>query len=139
MANGLKVKRGTKAHIPTLEAGEFGFATDTYELFIGDGASNHQLAMVDSPALTGTPTAPTAAGGSNTTQIATTAFVRGEINAITPASIGAAASGHNHDSAYLGISATAADSTKWAGANKTISTSEPSGGSDGDIWFKRES
>lgn len=36
-------------------------------------------APLASPALTGTPTAPTAAVGTNTTQIATTAFVRAEI------------------------------------------------------------
>ena len=36
-------------------------------------------APVDSPALTGTPTAPTAISGTNTTQIATTAFVESEI------------------------------------------------------------
>jgi len=30
----------------------------------------------------------------------------------------------------------AANSTKWDGAAKTVSTSDPSGGSDGDIWFK---
>jgi hypothetical protein len=35
-------------------------------------------APLASPALTGTPTAPTAAGGTNTTQIATTAFVIGQ-------------------------------------------------------------
>jgi hypothetical protein len=39
-------------------------------------------APLASPALTGTPTAPTAAVGTNTTQVATTAFVQG--NAITP-------------------------------------------------------
>lgn len=33
-----------------------------------------------SPALTGTPTAPTATSGTNTTQVATTAFVKGEID-----------------------------------------------------------
>ena len=33
-------------------------------------------ADINSPALTGTPTAPTAAGGTSTTQIATTAFVQ---------------------------------------------------------------
>lgn len=33
-------------------------------------------APTDSPSFTGTPTAPTAAAGTNTTQIATTAFVR---------------------------------------------------------------
>lgn len=27
---------------------------------------------------------------------------------------------------------------RWDGANKTVSTSAPSGGSDGDIWFQRE-
>jgi hypothetical protein len=35
-----------------------------------------------SPALTGTPTAATAVGGTNTTQLATTAFVRGEVSAL---------------------------------------------------------
>jgi hypothetical protein len=35
-----------------------------------------------SPALTGVPTAPTAAAATNTTQIATTAFVRGEVTAL---------------------------------------------------------
>lgn len=38
-------------------------------------------APLASPALTGTPTAPTAANGTNTTQIATTAFVNAEIEA----------------------------------------------------------
>ena len=37
-----------------------------------------------SPALTGTPTAPTASAGTNTTQIATTAYVRGEVSALKP-------------------------------------------------------
>ena len=37
-------------------------------------------APLDSPALSGTPTAPTASTGTNTTQIATTAFVQGEIS-----------------------------------------------------------
>ncbi len=39
-------------------------------------------APLASPALSGTPTAPTAAAATNTTQIATTAFVRGEINSL---------------------------------------------------------
>ena len=38
------------------------------------------LAPLASPAFTGTPTAPTAASGTNTTQLATTAFVQGEIS-----------------------------------------------------------
>lgn len=45
---------------------------------VGDATNWETLASVlfDSPALTGTPTAPTASPGTNTTQIATTAFVR---------------------------------------------------------------
>lgn len=39
-----------------------------------------EKAPLESPDLTGTPTAPTAASGTNTTQIASTAFVRGELN-----------------------------------------------------------
>ena len=46
-------------------------------------------APLASPALTGTPTAPTAAGGNSTTQIATTAFVAGEINRVIDAAPGA--------------------------------------------------
>lgn len=44
----------------------------------GLAASLAALAPLASPALTGTPTAPTAAAGTNTTQIATTAFVMGQ-------------------------------------------------------------
>ena len=47
----------------------------------GDFALKADLA---SPALTGTPTAPTATGGTNTTQIATTAYVQGEIAGFAP-------------------------------------------------------
>lgn len=44
-----------------------------------DGQHGSYYAPIDSPALTGTPTAPTAAATTNTTQIATTAFVRTEV------------------------------------------------------------
>ena len=46
-------------------------------------------APLASPALTGTPTAPTATGGTNTTQIATTAFVTGEIARVIDSAPGA--------------------------------------------------
>ena len=42
--------------------------------------THSKLAPKASPAFTGTPTAPTAAVGTNTTQLATTAFVQTEIN-----------------------------------------------------------
>lgn len=46
---------------------------------LGNVTNESKATMFTSPALTGTPTAPTAAGGTNTTQIATTAFVINEI------------------------------------------------------------
>jgi len=47
MANTLQVIRGAKASLPTLNSGEFGFCTDTYEVFIGDGSDNHQVVTYD--------------------------------------------------------------------------------------------
>jgi len=43
----IKIKRGTEGDIPTLAAGEPGFTTDTYKLFVGDGATNRQIASGD--------------------------------------------------------------------------------------------
>lgn len=45
MANLIQVKRGLYASLPTLAAGELGFSTDTYQVHIGDGAANHELAL----------------------------------------------------------------------------------------------
>ena len=58
--------------------------------FLTTDGSNASWGQVDltpyaplaSPALTGIPTAPTASGGTNTTQIATTAYVQGELSGI---------------------------------------------------------
>lgn len=50
-------------------------------------------AKIASPAFTGTPTAPTAAADTNTTQLATTAFVLGQAGNATPAMNGTAAAG----------------------------------------------
>jgi len=47
----------------------------------------------ESPALTGTPTAPTAAADTNTTQVATTAYVIGQAGSTTPTTLGTAAVG----------------------------------------------
>lgn len=47
-----------------------------------DGQNGSYYASINSPTFTGTPTAPTATTGTNTTQIATTSFVRGEISAL---------------------------------------------------------
>jgi len=41
----MKAYRGVAASLPTLEAGQLGFTTDTEVVYIGDGATNHQLMM----------------------------------------------------------------------------------------------
>ena len=44
--NTIQVRRGANASLPTLNAGEFGFSTDTHQVYIGDGAANHELAKI---------------------------------------------------------------------------------------------
>jgi hypothetical protein len=46
---------------------------------IYDGTNWHSLAELNGPTFTGTPSAPTAAAGTSTTQLATTAFVQGAV------------------------------------------------------------
>jgi len=102
------------------------------------------LAPKASPALTGTPTAPTAASGTNTTQIATTAFVKNAIDGIpTPmrfmGTVGTggtitslpAASASNNGYVYKAISAGTSPVTYAIGdtlvSNGTVWTVIPSG------------
>ena len=69
-----------------------GVTATTAELNYVDGVTSPIQAQINnkaalaSPALTGTPTAPTAAAGTNTTQLATTEFVKSEIPAVLNAS-----------------------------------------------------
>ena len=71
-------------------------------------------ANIASPALTGIPTAPTAAAGTQTNQIATTAFVTSAINSIP------------------------VDEELWKGSNKFVSSLAPTSGdgNNGDIWIQ---
>lgn len=50
--------------------------------YLTTATASSTYAPLASPTLTGTPLAPTAAVGTNTTQIATTAYVRGEVSAL---------------------------------------------------------
>ena len=66
----------------------FTIPTGTSATTVALGNHGHStLAPKASPALTGTPTAPTAAAGTNTTQIATTAFVQTAISGVGGTSI----------------------------------------------------
>lgn len=94
MPNVIRIKRRTSgaAGAPSsLKAGELAYNNMDNTIYAGfgdDGSGNATsvkpvggegtFAKLDSPALTGTPTAPTAAVDTNTTQLATTAFVVGQ-------------------------------------------------------------
>lgn len=70
---------GTAAAKPaanTRVQGSWYWETDTSTLYFNNGASWIALAPLNSPALTGNPTATTQAVGDNSTRVATTAFVR---------------------------------------------------------------
>ncbi len=75
-------------------------------------------------ALTGAPTAPTAAGGTNTTQIATTAFVQQEIGSFGAGDMVQATYDTNGDGKV--DAADIADSVEWTGVLNKPSTFSPS-------------
>jgi len=91
-----------------------------------------------SPALTGTPTAPTAANGTNTTQIATTAFVSSAVT-IATGSLGTMSTQNANSVSITGGTINSLNVTSF-GTNsfgtRTISASSPTGGASGDIWYQ---
>lgn len=87
----------------------------TYNIELSDDAKKLVLA---SAALTGTPTAPTAAAGTNTTQIATTAFVNTEINNKTISLTGSVTGSGSFDgSGNLSIATTTNHTHNYAGSS----------------------
>ena len=90
-------------------------------------------ADLNSPIFTGVPIAPTAAYGTNTTQVATTKFVQDATGTIAiqdannVAITGGTLSGVTVSGKTVGTNAS---------GNRTISTSAPTGGSNGDIWYR---
>lgn len=73
----LKTASGTAFEIPTL--------SEAYVYCDGDDViTGTVVAPLDSPTFTGTPTAPTASFGTDTTQIATTQFVQAALQAVFP-------------------------------------------------------
>lgn len=80
-----------------------------------------------SPTFTGTPAAPTAAGGTNTTQLATTAFVQAAISALVAAAPGALDT-LNELAAALGNDANFASTVTAALATKLDANSTIDGG-----------
>jgi hypothetical protein len=84
----VRVARGTYSNLNTnkadIQEGEICYATDQDKLYVKEGSNLVDAtpatditgkADIASPTFTGVPAAPTAASGTNTTQLATTAFV----------------------------------------------------------------
>ena len=101
-------------------------------------ASDTSRAPLASPTFTGVPLSTTAAADTNTTQIATTAYVVGQAASATSPIIGTAAIGTSlkyarQDHVHAVLSPTGAGSQ---GARLiTMSTSAATGGADGDVWL----
>jgi hypothetical protein len=102
------------------------------ELNFVDGVTSAIQTQLDakaplaSPALTGTPTAPTATLGDNTTQIATTAFVNAEIANDAPSKTGTGASG-TWGISISGNAATATNATSASTASAAFSATTLTG------------
>lgn len=86
MSNYVKATNfATKDTLPTGDANKIVKGTEIDNEFNSIAGAISSKADLASPALTGTPTTPTATTGSNTTQIANTAYVKGEVDAATGA------------------------------------------------------
>jgi len=79
------------------------------------------LAKLASPALTGTPTAPTPTTADNSTKVATTAHVQAAAQAKVDA----------HTTIH-----TVLDGVSTGGRSIYVDTDAPSGGSNGDVWLE---
>ncbi len=98
------------------------------------------LTVDGSSTFTGIPSGPTAAASTNTTQLATTAFVQTKVGTLgtiaTQNANAVAITGGTWTSAGTINSVNVTDIGTNATGTKTISSSAPSGGSDGDIWYQ---
>jgi len=82
MANYTKATNFTaKDGLPTGNSGKIVKGTEIDIEFTAIASAISSKADLNSPALTGTPTSPTASAGTNTTQVATTAFVQTALSA----------------------------------------------------------
>jgi len=92
--------------------------------YLTTSTASSTYAPLDSPTLTGTPLSTTAAADTNTTQIATTAFVVGQASSTTPAATGTAAVG---------------TSLKYARADHVHANPLPTGGTANQVLSKVDS
>lgn len=135
----------TKDTLPTGDSGKIVKGTEIDNEFNSISSAISSKADTASPTFTGTPAAPTATAGSNTTQIANTAYVKIEVDAAT-GSLGTMSTQDKDAVDIEGgtidavIITTATVNGNVVGSNsvgaRTVSTSSPTGGNNGDIWYK---
>jgi hypothetical protein len=135
----------TKDTLPTGDSNKIVKGTEIDNEFNSLAGAISSKADIASPTFTGTPAAPTATAGSNTTQIANTAYVRAEI--ITATGTLGTMSSQNAGAVAItgGTIAGVAITTSTVNGNtvgsnsvgaRTVSTSSPTGGNNGDIWYR---
>jgi len=132
----------TKDTLPSGDSNKIVKGTELDNEFNAIAGAISSKADIASPSFTGTPAAPTATAGSNTTQIATTAYVRGEIITAT-GSLGTMSTQNATSVAITGGTVsgiTGSINSVTPGSNsvgaRTVSTGSPTGGNNGDIWYK---
>lgn len=77
----------TKDTLPTGDSNKIVKGTEIDNEFNAISGAISSKADIASPSLTGTPTSPTPTAGSNTTQIANTSYVRGELTTLIPSGV----------------------------------------------------
>jgi hypothetical protein len=132
----------TKDTLPSGDSNKIVKGTEIDNEFNAIAGAISSKADLASPTFTGTPAVPTATAGSNTTQIANTAYVKAEIITAT-GTLGTMSSQNASAVAITGgtvAGITGSINSVTPGSNsvgaRTVSTSSPTGGSNGDVWYK---
>ena len=132
----------TKDTLPSGDSNKIVKGTEIDNEFNAITGAISSKADLASPTFTGTPAVPTATAGSNTTQVANTAYVKAEIITAT-GTLGTMSSQNASAVAITGgtvAGITGSINSVTPGSNsvgaRTVSTSSPTGGANGDVWYK---
>jgi hypothetical protein len=118
----------SKDTLPTGNAAKIVKGTEIDDEFEAIETAVATKANINSPTFTGVPAAPTASASTNTTQLATTEMVQlalGQSNIVDTTQIVDGA-----------VTSAKMDTTTNGFGTRTVSTSVPSGGANGDIWYR---
>ena len=94
------------------------------------------LSVTGTTTLGGVPTGPTATAGTNTTQLATTAFVNTKVGTVGTMAAQSSGAVNITGGTIAGTTINSITVGSNGSGTKTVSASNPTGGSDGDIWYK---